>query len=109
MKIKLAKKIMKYKSIVDEYNNGDGSVCDGMKESYWLKRMFDHINGVYDETFDTPAHIPFKDHRIAKAISLTNHWNARRYRNEAAKFNKKNPFRPRDLRRSVERLKQYSV
>ena len=46
MKIRLAKKIMKYKSIVDEYNNGDGSVCDGMKESYWLKRMFDHINGV---------------------------------------------------------------
>lgn len=71
MKIRLAKKIMKYKSIVDEYNNGDGSVCDGMKESYWLKRMFDHINGVYDETFDTPAHIPFKDHRITKAISLT--------------------------------------
>lgn len=25
------------------------------------------------------------------------------------KFNKKDPFRPRDLRRSVERLKQYSV
>ena len=71
MKIRLAKKIMKYKSIVDEYNNGDGSKCDGIKESYWLKRMFDHINGVYDETFDTPAHIPFKDHRITKAISLT--------------------------------------
>ena len=29
--------------------------------------------------------------------------------NEAAKFNKKNPLRPRDLRRSVGRLKQYSV
>ena len=71
MKIRVAKKIMKYKSIVDEYNNGDGSVCDGMKESYWLKRMFDHINGVYDETFDPPSHIPFRDHRIAKAISLT--------------------------------------
>lgn len=71
MKVRLAKKIMKYKSIVDEYNNGDGSVCDGMKESYWLKRMFDHINGVYDETFDPPARIPFKDHRITKAISLT--------------------------------------
>ena len=71
MKIRLAKKIMKHKSIVDEYNNGDGSVCDGMKESYWLKRMFDHINGVYDETFDPPAHIPFRDNRITKAISLT--------------------------------------
>lgn len=71
MKIRLAKKIMMYKYIVDEYNNGDGSVCDGMKESYWLKRMFDHINGVYDETFDPPARTPFKDHRITKAISLT--------------------------------------
>lgn len=100
---------MKYKSIVDEYNNGDGSVCDGMKESYWLKRMFDHINGVYDEAFDPPAHIPFKDHRITKAMILAERWNARRYRNEAAKLSKKNPFSPRDLRRSAERLKQYSV
>lgn len=109
MKIRLAKKIMKYKSIVDEYNNGDDSVCDGMKETYWLGRMFDHINGVYDETFDPPAHVPFKDHRITKATSLINHWNARRYRNEAAKLSKKNPFRPRNLRRSVERLIQYNV
>lgn len=109
MKIRLAKKIMKYKSIVDEYNNGDGSVCNGMKESYWLKRMFDHINGVYDEAFAHPAYVPFKDHRITKAMILAERWNARRYRNEAAKFNKKNPFSPRDLRRSVERLKQYSV
>ena len=109
MKIRTAKKIMKYKSIVDEYNNGDGSVCDGMKESYWLKRMFDHINGVYDKTFDPPAHIPFKDHRIKKAISLTDHWNARRYINELIKTNKKYPFKLRDVQRSVERLKQYSV
>ena len=109
MKSRLAKKIIMYKSIVDEYNNGDDSVCDGMKESYWLKRMFDHINGVYDETFDPPARTPFKDHRSTKAISLFERWNARRYRNEAAKLNKKNPFRPRDIRRSVERLKQYSA
>ena len=109
MKIRLAKKIMKYKSIVDEYNNGDGSVCDGMKESYWLKRMFDHINGVYDETFDPPAHVPFRDHRITKAMILAERWNARMYRNEAAKLSKKNPFSPRDLRRSAERLKQYNV
>lgn len=53
--------------------------------------------------------VDFKDHRITKAMSLVEHWNARRYRNEAAKFNKKNPLSPRDLRRSVERLKQYSV
>ena len=109
MKIRLAKKIMKYKSIVDEYNNGDGSVCNGMKESYWLKRMFDHINGVYDETFDTHAHIPFKDNRIKKAISLTNHWNARRYVNELVKTNKKHPFKLRDIQLSVKRLKQYNV
>lgn len=43
----------------------------GMKETYWLGRMFEHINGVYDETFDPPAHVPFKDHRITKAMSLT--------------------------------------
>lgn len=104
MKIRLAKKIMKYKSIVDEYNNGDGSVCDGMKESYWLRQMFKHINGVYDETFDPPAHIPFKDHRIVKAISLTNHWNARRYINELIKSNKKHPFKLRDVQRDAERL-----
>ena len=71
MKIRLAKKIMKYKSIVDEYNNGDGSVCDGMKESYWLKRMFDHINGIDDKTFKPSAHISFRDHRITKVINLT--------------------------------------
>jgi hypothetical protein len=53
--------------------------------------------------------VDFKDQRIIKAMSLVEHWNARRYRNEAAKFNKKNPLSPRDLRRSVERLKQYSA
>ena len=50
--------------------------------------------------------VDFKDHRITKAISLVERWNARRYRNEAAKFNKKNPLRSRDLHRSVERFKQ---
>lgn len=100
---------MKYKSIVDGYNNGNGSVCDGMKESYWLKRMFDHINGVYDETFDPPVRIPFKDHRITKAISLTNHWNARRYVNELIKLNMKHPLKLRDVQRDAERLKQCSV
>ena len=48
-------------------------------------------------------------HRITKAISLFERRNARRYRNEAEKLNKKNPLRQRDIRRSVERLKQYSV
>ena len=49
------------------------------------------------------------DHRITKAMILVERWKSRSYRNEAAKLNKKNPLRPRDLRRSVERLKQYSV
>lgn len=49
------------------------------------------------------------DHRITKAISLTNHWNARRYTNELIKSNKKHPFKLRDVQRHAERLKQYSV
>lgn len=32
-----------------------------------------------------------------------------KYRNEAAKLSKKNPFRPRDLRRSAESLIKYNV
>lgn len=88
MKIRLAKKIMRHNT------------------PYWIFRYL-----CYNRILLPGAgyKVDFKDHRIIKAISLTDHWNARRYRNEAAKFNKKNPFRPRDLRRSVERLKQYSV
>lgn len=88
MKIRLAKKIMRRNT------------------PYWIFRYL-----CYNRIMLPGAgyKVDFKDHRIIKAISLTNHWNARRCRNEAAKFNKKNPFRPRDLRRSVERLKQYSV
>ena len=101
MKIRLAKKIMKHKctflNIEEKYK----------KKGYNVKWLI--AWGAYDEkkTYRNSAfHI---DNRITKAMSLVEHWNARRYRNEAAKFNKKNPFRPRDLRRSVERLKQYSV
>lgn len=86
MKIRLAKKIMK-----PSFRNG--------KIGYWHSRY-----DLYCMGFDGCG-----DHRITKAISLVEYWNARRYRNEAAKFNKKNPLRPRDLRRSVERLKQYNV
>lgn len=53
--------------------------------------------------------VDFKDHRIIKAISLTDHWNARRYINELIKTNKKYPFKLREVQRGVERLKQYSV
>lgn len=62
----------------------------------------------YDKRKTCRNDLPF-DHRITKAMILSERWNARRYRNEAAKLSKKNPFRPRDLRRSAERLKQYSV
>ena len=86
MKIRLAKKIM-----TPRFRNG--------KIGYWHSRYDLHCMG-----FDGCG-----DHRITKAISLVERWNARRYRNESAKLNKKNPLRQRDLRRSVERLKQYSV
>lgn len=108
MKIRLAKKIMKYKSIVDEYNNCDGSACDGMKESYWLKRMFYHINGVYDETFDPPAHIPFKDHRIVKAEKITARY-SRKLMNCLARFAGKTHFDIRDISSSANKLKRYDL
>lgn len=84
MKIRLAKKIMRRNT------------------PYWIFRYL-----CYNRILLPGA--GYKRHRITKAMSLVEHWNARRYRNEAAKFNKKNPLSPRDLRRSVERLKQYSV
>lgn len=88
MKIRLAKKIVKHNT------------------TYWIFRYL-----CYNRIMLPGAgyKVDFKDQRIIKAMSLVEHWNARRYRNEAAKFNKKNPLSPRDLRRSVERLKQYSA
>ena len=70
---------------------------------YWYRRLRDFEYKI------CYGFVGKKDHRITKAISLVEHWNARRYRNESSKLNKKNPLRPRDLRRSVERLKQYIV
>ena len=88
MKIRLAKKIMRHNT------------------PYWIFRYL-----CYNRIMLPGAgyKVDFKDHRITKAISLVEHWNARMYRNEAANLNKKNPLRSRDLRRSVEILKQYSV
>lgn len=88
MKIRLAKKIVRHNT------------------PYWIFRYL-----CYNRILLPGAgyKVDFKDQRIIKAMSLVEHWNARRYRNEAAKFNKKNPLSPRDLRRSVERLKQYSA
>ena len=88
MKIRLAKKIMKHNT------------------PYWIFRYL-----CYNRIMLPGAgyKVDFKDNRITNAIILVERWNARRYINEAAKLNKKNPLRPIDLRRSVERLKQYSV
>lgn len=100
MKIRLAKKIMKHKctflDLEEKYKKKGYNVK-------WLLAM-----ASYDKRKMCRNALPF-DHRITKAIILAERWNARRYRNEAAKFNKKNPLSPRDLRSSVERLKQYSV
>lgn len=100
MKIRLAKKIMKHKctflNIEEKYK----------KKGYNVKWLI--AWGAYDEK-KTYRNAFTMEHRITKAMSLVEHWNSRMYRNEATKLNKKNPFRPRDLRRSVERLKQYSV
>lgn len=91
MKIRLAKKIMKQARHLSTASD------------YWYRRLRDFEYKI------CYGFVGKKDNRITKAISLFERWNARRYRNEAAKLNKKNPFRPRDLRRSVERLKQYSA
>ena len=85
MKIRQAKKIMRHNT------------------PYWIFRYL-----CYNRIMLPGAgyKVDFKDHRITKAISLVERWNTRRYRNEAAKLNKKNPLRSIDLHRSVERLKQ---
>lgn len=83
MKIRLAKKIMRHNT------------------PYWIFRYL-----CYNRIMLPRAgyKVDFKDHRIIKAISLTNHWNARRYINELIKSNKKHPFKLRDVQRDAERL-----
>lgn len=83
MKIRLAKKIMRHNT------------------PYWIFRYL-----CYNRIMLPGAgyKVDFKDHRIIKAISLTNHWNARRYINELIKSNKKHPFKLRDVQRDAERL-----
>ena len=93
MKIRIAKKIMKARLLIK-------------KNSHWF-----HVINLPYWKMKHNLMLTHKsiDHRITKAIILVERWNARSYRNEAEKLNKKNPFRPIDLRRSVERLKQYIV
>ena len=88
MKIRLANKMMKHNT------------------PYWIFRYlcYNHVllPGAGYEVY-------FKDHRITKATSLTNHWNASRHINELIKTSEKYPFKLRDVKRDAERLKQYSV
>ncbi len=103
MKIRLAKKIMK---------------CDGdVSRWYWAYRLAKYCEqntARYYNDYRKNENTNFKsilrcDHRIIKAISLTNHWNARRYINELIKSNKKHPFKLRDVQCDAKRLKQYNV
>lgn len=93
MKIRLAKKIMKARLLIK-------------KNSHWF-----HVINLPYWKMKHNLMLTHKsiDHHITKAISLVERWNARRCRNEIAKLNKKNPLHPRDLRRSVERLKHHQM
>lgn len=88
MKIRLAKKIMKQARTDIPWTN-----------LYWRTRIEIHNLG--------PGFI--LDHRISKAKKLTTRWHARKLINELVKLSKKHPFKLKDIQRSAERLKQYSV
>lgn len=81
MKIRQAKKIMK----------------QVYKTRYWAYRQ-----GYY--CGKTDAGKLAGDHRLLKAMRLTQKWEIRKMRNNILK---KNPFKPRDLRRSVLKLIRY--
>lgn len=87
MKIRLAKKIMKARLLMK-------------KNSHWF-----HVINLPYWKMKHNLMLTHKsiDHRITKAIILVERWNARRYKNEAAKLNKNNPFLTRDIRLSLER------
>ena len=85
MKIRLAKKIMKARLLMKK----NGHWFHVINLPYWKMKhnlMLTHKS---------------IDHRITNAMILVERWNARRYRNEAEKINKKNQFRSIYIRRSV--------
>lgn len=84
MKIRQAKKIMK----------------QVYKTRYWAYRQ-----GYYCGKKD--AGKLAGDHRLLKAMRLTKKWEIRKIQNEANKMLKKNPFKPRELQRSVLKLMEY--
>ena len=73
---------------------------NGWKSIYWAYRQ-----GYYCGKKD--AGKLAGDHRLLKAMRLTKKWKSRKIRNEANKMLKKNPLKPRELQRSVLRLKRY--
>lgn len=81
MKIRQAKKIMK----------------QVYKTRYWAYRQ-----GYYCGKTDVGKLAG--DHRLLKAMRLTQKWEIRKMRNNILK---KNPFKPRDLRRSALKLMRY--
>ena len=83
MKIRQAKKIMK----------------KVYKTRYWAYRQ-----GYYCGKKD--AGKLAGDHRLLKAMRLTQKWEIRKMRNNILK---KNPFNPKELSRSVLRLKRYKI
>ena len=84
MKIRQAKKIMK----------------QVYKTRYWTYRQ-----GYYCGKMD--AGKIAGDHRLLKAMRLTNKWESRKIRNDVNKMSEKNPFNQKELSRSVVRLKRY--
>lgn len=117
MKIRLAKKIMAcdFRKVVKRNLPWDKELKEldilNKKSHYWYLRHYRYrpLKRIQERRKNGWGKDLFRDHRITKAISLTNHWNARRYINELIKFNKKHPFKFRDVQRDAERLKQCSV
>lgn len=84
MKIRQAKKIMK----------------EVYKTRYWAYRQ-----GYYCGKKDSGKIAG--DHRLLTAMRLTKKWESRKLRNDVNKILEKNPFKPKELCRSVLRLKRY--
>lgn len=49
------------------------------------------------------------DHRLLMAMLLAKKWNWRKVQNEAKKMEAKHPFNPKELSRSMEKLKSFGV
>ena len=100
MKIRQAKKIMKYKPL----RPGEKTKIKYRRftSKYWRNKFI-----LYSCTG-----IPCDkrhDHRITKAINLKKRSDSRKVRNEAKKLLKTNPFKERDLKRGFKQLKRYSL